>query len=261
MQLTQRYLVKQQTIITANEAGFVTEYRQVYQNQLKVYKGIDNVLEFKLVNADQKAMDISSYTPKFVAFDENNVMIIEHDGVSLQTTDSTVFTNKGVFKITVTENDLLNIEAQYLKFSIYLVDNNSDKVLTYTNSHFGAHNTIYVADDAFPGPLKTASISTFTENNDVWYSETIDAQPGINGNEALHTATIYTDEYTGDVQIQTTLENQITNTTDWATIKTVNFSGSETKPKYVNFNGVFSHIRVAATANPADKITKILVRN
>ena len=261
MQLTQRYLVNQQTIITANEAGHVTEYKPVYQNQLKVYKGIDNVLEFKLVNADQKALDISSYTPKFLAFDEKDALVIEHDGVSIQTSDSTTFTNKGVFKVTITENDLLNLESQYIKYTIYLVDSSSDKILTYTNSHFGAHNIIYVADDAFPGPLKTTSISTFTENNDVWYSESIDAQPGINGNEALHTAAIYTDSYSGSVDIQTTLENQVTHTTDWATVKTISFTGSETQPVYANFNGVFSHIRVSASANPASKITNILVRN
>jgi hypothetical protein len=109
MQLLPRYLVKNRTDIVANVAGFVTEYRPVYSRQLQVYKGIDNVLEFRLLNADQKPIDISTYTPRFVAFDENKNLIIEHDGVSLQTSDSTVITNKGLFSITVTENDLLNI--------------------------------------------------------------------------------------------------------------------------------------------------------
>jgi len=54
MQLIPRYLVKNKTTVIANEAGFLTEYRPVYTRQLKVFTGIDNVLDFKLVNADQK---------------------------------------------------------------------------------------------------------------------------------------------------------------------------------------------------------------
>ena len=34
MQLTPRYLVNNRTTIVTNEAGFITEYRPVYQRQL-----------------------------------------------------------------------------------------------------------------------------------------------------------------------------------------------------------------------------------
>jgi len=100
-----------------------------------------------------------------------------------------------------------------------------------------------------------------TEDDSYWISETLDAEPGINGNEALHTAVIYTDSYTGDVVVQATLDNQVTGTTSWADVATVTFTGSETEPKPVNFNGVYSHLRFKSTADPANKISKVLVRN
>ena len=59
MQLIPRYLVKNKTTIVTNDTGFITEYRPVYTRQLQVYKGIDNVLEFKLLNADQKPVDLT----------------------------------------------------------------------------------------------------------------------------------------------------------------------------------------------------------
>jgi len=46
MQNTPVYLVNQRTDIISNESGFVTEFRKVYEKQLKVYKGIDNTLQF-----------------------------------------------------------------------------------------------------------------------------------------------------------------------------------------------------------------------
>ena len=55
---TSRYLAPNRIDLLANEAGHITEYKPVYSRQLNVYKGIDNVLEFRLLNADQKPLDV-----------------------------------------------------------------------------------------------------------------------------------------------------------------------------------------------------------
>ena len=261
MQLLPRYLVDNTTTLIADVAGTITEYRPVYSKQLQVYKGIDNVLEFRLLNADQKPVNVTSYTPKFVAFDETNQMVLEKDATILD--DGSTVT-RGKFKLTVTENELLNVKQQYLSYNIYLVETDGDKVLTYSQPNFGNDAIIYVNARTFPGPLNSYSVTSFEQEApaiETWYSETVDAQPAINGNEALHTVAAYTSSYIGDIVVQATLDNQVTGTTQWADIATMQLGGSETTPTPINFNGVFSHVRFKATANPADKITKVLVRN
>ena len=261
MQLVPRYLVNNTTIVVANMAGFITEYRPVYSKQLQLYKGIDNVLEFRLLNADQKSVDITSYTPKFVAFDETGQMILEKDCTILDD-GSTVA--RGKFSVTVTENELLNVKQQYLSYTIYMQETDGDKMLTYSHSNFDNDATIYVNARTFPGPRASYEVATFSQEGvgvDTWYSETVDAQPAINGNEALHTAAVYTSAYSGDIVVQATLDNQVTESTQWADVATLTLSGTETTPAPINFNGVFSHLRFKADAHPADKITKILVRN
>ena len=256
--LIPRYLVNNKITLVANGAGFITEYRPVYQKQIEVFKGIDNTLEFRVLNADQKPLDIQNYTPKFVAFDENNKLVIEHDGVVLDDSSDT----RGKFKVTITENDLLNIPSQFLTYNAYLVDTNNAKTLTYAYSHFDANGIIKISKDAFPSPAESASVTTFTETeDDVWTTEGINAEPAINGNEALHTAAFYTDNFAGDVVIQATLDNQLTSTNNWADVETVTFTGSETDPTPQNYTGVFSYIRFKTTTNPSGKISKILVRN
>jgi hypothetical protein len=255
MQLIPRYLVKNKTTLIANEAGLLTEYRPVYSRHINVFTGIDNVLDFKLLNADQKRIDLATYDSiKFQAFDENQSLIIEHNAVNVNQ-------SKGLFKVTITENDLLNVKAQYLSYNIYLVDSNNNNVTTYSNAHFGGSGVIKVESSQFPGPRDTLSVTTFTEDDDNWYSEALTAEPGINGNEALHTAAVYTDSYVGDLVVQATLDNQVIGGTVWADVATYTMTGSETEPTLINFNGVFSHLRFKATANPAEKITKVLVRN
>jgi hypothetical protein len=255
MQLIPRYLVTNRINIVADVAGFITEYRPVYQRQIQLYKGVDNVLEFKVLNADQKAVDISTYVPKLYAFGEDKTMLIEKTG--------TVSATKGVFTVTVTENDLLNIKQQYLGYNILLEDD-SGKTLTYAHSNFDNDATMFINARTLPGPTASYNVTAFSKidiNTDIWISESVTAQPAINGNEALHTAAIYTDAFTGDVVIQATLDNQVTGSTAWADVATVTFTGTETEPKPVNFNGVFSHLRFKVDADPANKISKILVRN
>jgi len=322
MQKNFTYLLKNKIIIVADIAGLVTEYRPVYQKSIKVSKGIDNVLEFEVKNHDQKPISLLNYTPKFVAYDENKVMVLEKDGAvlddvvekSVSTTQSeagttleftsttgiavgqrvtgtyikdktlvsaisgnTVTLNKstssavasgtditfqtlikkGAFTITITENDLLNIDSQYLSYAVYLADANNTKTLVYTNTDFTSNHNIYVDDNTFPGPADTYSVSAFTDQ----YTEAINAQPALNGNTALHTAAVYTDSYVGDVKVQATLDNQITSDSNWSDVATLSFDGTETEPKPVNFNGVFNYIRFYASADPTNLISKILVRN
>lgn len=329
MQSTSRYLANNKITIIANLDGLVTEYRPVYSRTLQVYRGIDNLLHFEVKNHDQKPVSLAGYIPRFVAYDENNNMVIEREGtivddaitrttvvaesapdnnlefastsgIAVGQTVSGIYikpntlvtavesnrvtinksptesvplgseitfqtrAKRGVFTVNVNENDLINLKQQYLKYAIYLTNTIGDKTLTYANAHFDAEGIIYVSGTAFPGPIATHVVATFTQDSQnpiAWYSETIDAQPGINGNIALHTAAVYTDGYSGDLIVQATLENQVTLNTTWADIATLTFDGTESEPVPVNFNGVFSFLRFKATSSPANTITKVLIRN
>jgi hypothetical protein len=106
----------------------------------------------------------------------------------------------------------------------------------------------------------------FYATNNTWYAgndpvDQINAAPGLNGNEALHTTAVYSNGYVGDLKIQVTLDNQITGQNNWATIETITLDGTEINPIPVNFNGVFTYVRFEASVDPTDKITKILIRN
>jgi hypothetical protein len=257
MQLTPRYLVDNFTYVISSETGFVVEYRPVYSRQLKVYRGIDNKLQFRLLNADQKPVFIED-TPIFVAFDENNNLVIEHP---CTVTDDSSTALKGMFEVTITENDLLNIRQQYLTYNIYL--NGDTKTLTYADRNFDSAGIIYVNGNSFPGVKASKVVNNWQFENDLYYGtldengERISAEPGVNGNEALHTIAVYSNGYVGDLIVQATLDNSLS-THDWADVTTVTFTGNETEPTPVNFNGVYSFLRFVASDNT---IEKILVRN
>lgn len=255
MQKTYIYLAKNKITIVADLDGTITEYRPVYQRTIQIYKGIDNIVHFDVKNHDQKNVDITAYTPKLLAFDENQNLILEKEGTKTSL--------KGEFTVNISENDLLNVKDQYFSYCVVLVKTaDLTRVLTYSDDHFNANGIMQISGKALPGPQKTYSVTNFIQDgeNEVWYTESIDAQPAINGNSALHTIAIYTDGYTGDFTIQGTLENQVNMNTVWADIITVSLD-NEQEPVPVNFNGVYSFLRFKTDASPANTITKVLVRN
>lgn len=263
MQLTPRYLVSNKTVLVADLSDNITEYRKLYERNLTVVRGIDNVLLFEIKNADQKPVSILNvYTPKVQIFDEKDVLVISKDGTVKETSTPNY---KGQFTLTLTENELLGVKGQYLKYVVFLnkTADGSDTI-TYADTAFGPSGTIEIISTAFPGPLASYSITTFVQSEtDVYYSETISAQPAINGNEALHTAAFYTTNFTGTFTIQATLENQVTGTTQWTDVASLAVS-QPSEPKYVNFNGVFSHLRVKYERDENDStgtVDKILIRN
>lgn len=258
MQLTSRYLVKNQTTLLADMAGFITEYRPVYNRQLNLYKGIDNVLDFRVLNADQKPVDIQSYIPVIMIFDESNTLVVQRD-CTVQ--DVGTAQTKGKCTVTITENDLLNHKQQYLKYAIHLSDSNNQKILTYSDSYFENKGTMYLNGEAMPAPKEPLSVETFTETQTgVWSSDALSADPGLNGNEALHTAVIYTNGFTGNITVQATLENQITGSTTFFDVETVAVASTDTTTS-INFRGVFSYVRFTTDASPTDKVTQILYRS
>jgi len=120
-----------------------------------------------------------------MAFDENNVLILEKTGTILETSTPS---KKGQFKIEITANELLDVKQQYVSYNVFLTkDSDNTNVLTYANSHFGVKGTMMISSEAFPGPSATYSINTFTEvaaSTGNYTSETITAEAARNGNSA-----------------------------------------------------------------------------
>jgi hypothetical protein len=58
MQKIQSYLYPNRVILLADLAGFTTENTVVYAKTIKIYKGVDNVIQFDVQNADQKRLEL-----------------------------------------------------------------------------------------------------------------------------------------------------------------------------------------------------------
>lgn len=254
MQLVSRYLLSNHTVVVSDDTANLTEFNKVYQRNIKITKGIDNVITFEIKNHDQKPVSIlNKFTPYVEVFTEDNILLKRYIGTIKETTTPSF---KGQFTVNITDSDTLNIDAQYLSYTVYLTNTNNANTLTYADSQYGVKGTIELSNDAFPGAIPSKEITTFVDG----VSSVIDAEPNINSNSALHTAVFYTTGFDGTVIVQGTLGPN--NTTSFFDISTETLT-SPTQPHHVNFNGVFSNLRFKFTnsAGNSGTIDKILIRN
>ena len=149
MQKISTYLYKNRYQLVADLAGFLTEYKIVYQRQIKVYKGIDNTIEFDIKNADQKRIDLST-------LDEDSIQmnIMDHNGYAILSSPYTItpldqLTLKGIAAVTIPAVDIADIDSQFLTFSVSATQD-SVPVLLYGDTKFGAAGVIELIGTAFP---------------------------------------------------------------------------------------------------------------
>ena len=156
MQKIISYLYPNRIELLIGLTGFSVEYTNVYQRNLKIYKGIDNTIEFDIKNADQKRVDLST-------LDDLSLNIMDVNGNALPNNPYllTVTTLKGIATITIPKEDLAYLDAQFLKYSVSAIKD-TQEVILYCDSHFGAVGMLELVGDAMPVSKPNRVFDTFT---------------------------------------------------------------------------------------------------
>lgn len=219
----------------------------MYQRDLKIQKGVKNQVRIQFKNSDQKRLNIANtQTFVFSMFDSiTQRLLIEKP---LQVLEETT-TSRGVALLTLTESDTINLERTSYHYSVKVLDAEGSYVPAYVDTYYGASGTLHLSDDMYPVLQPSQEITSFlpSYNDSIQKYEhksgNIYAYPEYNSNAALHTVAYYMTQYRGSVIVQGTLNNTPASFGRYATIATrtyTGFSGID----YLNFNGVFSYIRI-----------------
>jgi hypothetical protein len=182
MQKVQSYLYPNRVIVIANLAGFNVENTVVYAKTVKIYKGVDNVIQFDIQNADQKRLDLIN--SPLISGIQMNLMDIA--GNALPSSPYSVVPHpsiKGIGVVTIHTMDLDGIDHQKLQYSLTATDTNSNHIPLYTDSRFGVLGTIEIVASALP--TVTADV--------IW--DRFSGEINYMGNVIYHTSVVSTKSY------------------------------------------------------------------
>ena len=259
MQTIQRYLINQ--LVIAYISGYHGRNSKVYDRRLTLHRGVANPISFTFKNEDQKAQDIVSKTYEFNMIDTESKKSVLTKTLTILDDGSTVST-KGDASCTITEGDLLPLNAKFYNFSVREVKSDGSREVTYSDTGYAAAGTIELLDGAYPEFVSSTEIANFTQAGGPlqYTSSSIDARPGINNNKALHTIAIYPSAFSGKLIVRGTMASSPGNS-DFFDVTSTTLSSASTVST-LNFTGVYHNVRFSWDNDPDNtgKIDKILYR-
>lgn len=232
----------------------------MYQRDLVLQKGIKNTIQFAFKNSDQKLLNVSTQLFVMSIFDATDQRLLIEKPLEILD-DGVTYNLKGLTKVSFNENDLEPLDTVYYTYSIKRLAN-SEYEPVYTNTYYGINGNIKINNDINPTPKPTSITTEFQTfyNADIgkqhyeYYTGNLRADPEYKSGTALHTMAIYLTAYRGKVIVEGTLNNTPGFFDNYATILEKTYS-QYTGIDYVNFNGVFSYVRVRhiPDKNPASQ--------
>jgi hypothetical protein len=250
----------------------------VYNRNVKIYLGTDNILEFQIRNGDQKPVTISNANFVFSIISNDSKKIVVTKDCEL------LSSSQGRLRVVLTEKELYDIDLGFYSYSIIQENRTyegSDYVVNssaplYIDEQYGAYSTIEVVGDVRGNLKSSLVIKEFNYTNPAALGETdpkfytsslIDASPNTTYAQSLHTFQIFMSNYSGEIKIQGSL-SEGANPKVWTDLTSEEDSSSlitlvnQNTPIYKNIEGKFNWLRVVYTpaADNLGTLDKVIYR-
>ena len=248
MYSTSVYLFTPRQIVVFFSGNSARRYQLVYAKNLRLNKGVDNVIQFQFLNQEQKPVDITDL--------EVSCRIISYDGTKLllrKALTPTLALN-GLAQLVTTSSELEDIDTQLCYYSLE-INNGSYDLPVYVNSEAAARGVIEIVNSILPSFVPATDVtipSHIVPNNSVetYYSSVINTS-----DNPVLSVQPYFDGYSGNVQVQgSTVPNA-----EWYNIGNAYSYLDSSESDGYTINGFHPFVRLKFVSTQGD-VTKILAR-
>jgi hypothetical protein len=236
MYSTTAYLYQQkQTVIITDTSGayFQRRWQPVYAKNLKINRGVDNVILFEFINQDQKPVNISGSTITFhLISQDGETSLLRKDLVALNSTF-------GRAKVTLTEEELDVIDAQPANWSLERASGDLYEAV-FVDDYVGGRGVVDVVDSVYPDfkPSHTMNVPDYTVQQKDSPNR---AHTGIvqAAGKDLHTFQFDFDNFSGNIKAQ----GADTQLGPWYDIGSQTTYTNQSDRSYINVAGHHGYIR------------------
>jgi len=269
MQLISVYLYSNKVEAYTNAFSEWTNerYRRVYNRNLKIYRGVDNRVDFQVRNADEKAQTITGYAVVLsLTNKETGELILQKDCIIQSSTTGKVYT-------TLSSHDLQRIEPGLYIYCLHTelrtsVDSdnyvvNSKKPL-FIDSQYGVNAIAEVYGDVFGEAQDSLVIKEFREQVDyesvtpsTFFSSIIEANSQLTTPQSIHTFQFNMTRFLGTLTIEASQTNGAAPHV-WTPVAVIDARGNDIL--YKNIIGKFNWFRVKYTPMFTENLALFIVR-
>lgn len=215
MQKIQFYLVPNRITVTTDMAGFTTEFRKVYQRTIKLYKGIDNTLQFEVRASDQQRQNVVGSQIALQFYDSTRKELFTVTG-------SAITSMPGMLQATIPAASIADISPQDLNVVAKLVNGDTESVL-YGDSQFGLATTCQLLDgyNTITESVDEALVFNYEHDRKSYTSEIVQVGSGINDPATRDMTVELVGDFVGIIHVEVTKDkstaigNKWTRLEDW----------------------------------------------
>ena len=119
--------------------------RKMFQRTVKLYKGIDNVVQFVFKNAENKTVNITGWNVHF------NILSDEEGAIVLSKPVNVIDAATGVVTATLGELDLIDLNNIQYNYSLSITNQSTgQEQVVYVDDNYSARGEIELLDGHYP---------------------------------------------------------------------------------------------------------------
>jgi hypothetical protein len=242
-------------------------YRRVYNDNLKVYRGVDNRVDFQIRNASEKVQAIPGTVVVFSLSNKETGELILQKDCTVQSTQT------GKIFVTLLETEMRSIEpGQYtycLHSEIRTAINGSDYIVSskkplYIDSQYGVNANVDIYGDVFGEVQPSYETVAFEERIafdldalSTFYSSIIPAKPELTTPQSVHTFQFNMTEYYGQVVVEASQEDS-SDPGVWVDVATLDSAGRNIL--YQTVIGKFNWFRIRHTPSLTTALARFTIQ-
>ncbi len=115
----------------------------MYSHDLKIYSGVNNLVNFVFLNNDQKAVNIANLSVQFNIFDVGTQHLLLSKSANIANA------SLGYANVTISSNDLLGFEEGFYEIAVTVIDDGNNIRAAYVDDNFQNRLTMTLE----PGPV------------------------------------------------------------------------------------------------------------
>jgi hypothetical protein len=262
MQLISVYLYPNKLDVFTNSLADWTQerYRQVYQRNLKIYRGVDNRIDFQVKNAAQKPLDITNGVFVFTLVSRETQELLLTKVCDVRSFDN------GRIYVDLTEAEVRDIEPGFYQFSlvqeVHAASGDTYAVTSrkplYFDSQYDAVGTMEVVGNIYGEPVPSQVIKEFSESvpeiftdPNYFTSSIINAHPNTSTGSSTHTFQLYFTDFSGRITLEGSLEESAS-PLKWATVPNGAQDYVGATLEYLNVIGKYNWFRFVVRPNDSE---------
>jgi hypothetical protein len=190
------YNQRQYVVLLELSSSATIRYETVYSKELKLNRGVDNVLEFAFINQEQKPVNISGkqITARILNYEGNEILI--------QKSCTPILPVTGITSLVITAEELESIPYQQCYYSLEIPVNEFNYPV-FVDSSGGARGVIRIVDSVLPSFVHSENVTIPTHSSpETGVSRTYYSSVFKTDEDSILTIQTSYNNFTGTTQLQ-----------------------------------------------------------